>query len=454
MNRRPVGKYRPPRKKSLMHGISGLDLRRLATILKWPGIILGGGLLLFLGIHLLIPRAEAMPVNPNIDKFEFNPVCRWCGTIKKDESLYIALTEAGMGPRVVYDIDCGLDTVFDVRKVQPGDIVTVDLDCAGSLMRFDLERSPWEHYTVKRVDDTLFTAEKDTIPLTYVLRAVKGEVKATLWNSMASLGVPAEAILKFTDILSYDVDFLTETREGQRFALMYEEYYFDGEIIDVGRVMAAHYWMADTNYGGIYYMDPDSNQGYYTLSGKNTKKALLRTPLTYRRISSHFTHSRFHPILKIYRPHLGVDYAAPSGTPVSASGDGTVIFAGWKGGYGNYIEISHTGGRIVTCYGHLRGFARGIRRGKRVHQGQLIGYVGSTGLSTGPHLDYRVRVNGNYVNPLKYAFPDGPPVKSKYMAEFREQAIGYMALLDVLTPPIREENIAEISDESDGEIEN
>lgn len=456
MSRRPVGKYHPSRNRHRRPNREsfGKKILSLLPYLKWPGIILGAGLLLLIGTQLLTPRAEAMPVNPATDKFDFDPVCRWCGTIKKDESLYIALTNAGMSPRVVYDIDCGLDTVFDVRKVQPGDFVTVDIDSTGSLMRFDLERAPWEHYTVQRVEDTIFVSEKDTIPLTYVLRAVKGEVKATLWNSMASLGVPAEAILKFTDILSYDVDFLTETREGQRFALMFEEYYFDGEIIDVGRVMAAHYWLDDTSYGGIYYMDPDSNQGYYTLSGKNTKKALLRTPLTYRRISSHFTHSRFHPILKIYRPHLGVDYAAPSGTPVSASGDGVVTFAGWKGGYGNYIEIRHSGGKIVTCYGHLKSFARGIRRGKRVHQGQLIAYVGSTGLSTGPHLDYRVRVNGKYVNPLRYAFPDGPPVKSKYMAQFREQAEGYMALLDVMTPPIQDEKFVKIESENSENIEN
>lgn len=419
--------------------------------LKWPGLIVGAGILIFAGIQLFVPRAEAMPVNPQDSDFDFTPVCRWRGIIKKDESLYIALTDAGMKPQVVYDIDCGLDDVFDVRKVLPGDMVTVDLDSTGSLVSFCLERSPWEHYNVVSEGDSLI-ASKDTIPLTYVLRAVKGEVGATLWESMISLGVPAEAVLKFTDILSFDVDFLTETRAGQRFALMYEEYYFDGEPIDVGRVMAAHYWMGDKNYGGIFYMDPDSTKGYYTLSGKNTKKALLRTPLTFRRISSHFTHSRFHPILKIYRPHLGVDYAAPSGTPVSASGDGTVIFAGWKGGFGNYIEISHTGGRIVTCYGHLKSFAKGIRRGKKVHQGQLIGYVGSTGLSTGPHLDYRVRVNGQHVNPLKYAFPDGPPVKNKYLAEFKEIAESYMALLDVLTPPVIEQkNVAEagIVSESD-----
>ncbi|RKZ31590.1 hypothetical protein DRQ36_01465 [bacterium] len=404
--------------------------------LKIPGFFVGAAVILVSGLYLIGGEASATIVNEHPEKYSFNPVCRWCGKIKRDESLYIALTNAGMSPRVVYDINLGLENVFDVRKVMPGDLVFVDLDSLGNMFRFELERSPWEHYSVVRHGDTLL-GSKDTIPLTYVLRAVKGEVDNTLWESMAGLGVPAEAILKFTDILSYDVDFLTETRPGQKFAIMYEEYYFNGEQIDVGRVMAAHFWMSDTNYAGIYYMDPESTAGYYTLKGKNTKKALLRTPLVYRRISSFFSHRRFHPILKIYRPHLGVDYAAPIGTPVSASGDGTVIYAGWKGGYGKFIEIKHTGGKIHTMYGHLSRFASGIRKGVKVRQGQVIGYVGSTGLSTGPHLDYRVTVNGSFVNPLKYAFPDGPPVKSKYMADFGSKAKSYLTLLDMLTPPVK-----------------
>lgn len=452
MSHRRVIKYRANRSRTPKSGLSA-RFSALKSYLKWPGIILGGGLILFLVIQLIVPRAEAMPVNSLDDNFTFDPVCRWTGLIKRNESLYIALTDAGISPRIVHDINLGLGNVFDVRKVQPGDIVTVDLDCAGKLKCFNLERSPWEHYIVRHVADSL-TAVKDTIPLAYTLRAVKGEVKSTLWESMASLGVPAEAILRFTDILSFDVDFLTETRDGQRFAIMFEEYRFGDEVIRIGRVRAAQYTMGEKTFGGIYYMDPESTQGYYTLAGKNTKKALLRTPLTYRRISSHFTHNRYHPILKVSRPHLGVDYAAPAGTPVSASGDGTVTFAGWKGGFGNYIEISHTGGKIVTCYGHLKGYAKGIRKGSRVKQGQLIGYVGSTGLSTGPHLDYRVRVNGQYVNPLNYAFPDGPPVKSKYMAEFNALAGDYMALLRVLTPPITAVKTAEFATEIDPEMEN
>jgi len=402
-------------------------------ILKIPGLLIGTGLITLLIMWVFSGKeTHAKPTAPEAGKYSFAPTCRWDGKIKKDESLYITLTDAGFGPRVVYDINCSLENVFNPRKILPGDRVAVDCDSCGGLVKFELERSPWEKYRVEKNGDGFHTYV-DTIPLTYVLKASKGSVESTLWESMAARNVPAEAIVKFAEILSYDVDFITDVRAGQRYAIMYEEYYFNGELIDVGRVMAAHYWIADTNYGGIYYMDPDSNKGYYNLAGKNTKKALLKTPLTYRRISSYFTHSRFHPILKIYRPHLGVDYAAPTGTPVSASGAGKVVYCGWKGGYGNFIEIAHAGG-IRTMYGHLSRFAKGIRKGVHVSQGQLIAYVGSTGLSTGPHLDYRVKVNGKYVNPLKYAFPDGPPVKKEYRDDFTSTAKSYMELLDLLNP--------------------
>ncbi|HHS50642.1 MAG TPA: M23 family metallopeptidase [candidate division Zixibacteria bacterium] len=399
--------------------------------LKIPAYIALGVIAVVALIYFTGGRTEASPAMEEIGIQEFELRCRLRGEIRQHESLYIALTNAGMTPRLVHNINRALDGVFDPRKILPGDKYTVDIDENGGLVEFELMRSPWEHYRIKLDGDSL-VGFQDSKPLTFVIRAAKGEVKSTLWESMVKEGVPAEAILRFTDILSFNVDFLTETRDGQRFALLYEQNFFDGKPIGVGRVIAAEYWISDTSYGGIYYMDPDSTAGYYTLDGRNTKKALLRTPLTYRRISSHFTRSRYHPILKIYRPHLGVDYAAPEGTPVSASGSGVITYAGWKGGYGNFIEIRHEN-NIITQYGHLRNFARGIRKGVRVSQGQLIGYVGTTGLSTGPHLDYRVKVKGEFVNPLKFAFPDGPPVKSQYMSDFRGKAVEYLALLRALT---------------------
>ncbi len=182
----------------------------------------------------------------------------------------------------------------------------------------------------------------------------------------------------------------------------------------------------------MLYQDPTGHKDYYEPSGKSLKKTLLKSPLNYRRISSRFSYSRFHPIFKRYQPHLGVDYAASVGTPVVTSGDGTVIFAGRKRGFGKLIQIRHPNG-FVTSYGHLSRLAKGIKRGRKVQQKDLIGYVGSTGSSTGPHLDYRVRANGRYVNPLKMIVPSAKPVSKEYLADFKRQRDNLLYAMDLLT---------------------
>jgi len=199
----------------------------------------------------------------------------------------------------------------------------------------------------------------------------------------------------------------------------------------MGRVILAEYNAGEKVYTALFYRSPDEKEGYYNLKGESTKRSLLKSPLHYRRISSYFTHRRYHPILKIYRPHLGVDYAAPSGTPVVASGSGKVIYAGKKGGFGNFVKIKHPN-NIMTSYGHFSRIAKGIRVGKWVNEGDVIGYVGATGLATGPHLDYRVQVKGKYVNPLKYAFPTGPPVPKAYRDDFLATSDDYRRVARLL----------------------
>jgi murein DD-endopeptidase MepM/ murein hydrolase activator NlpD len=182
----------------------------------------------------------------------------------------------------------------------------------------------------------------------------------------------------------------------------------------------------------VLYQSPDGRREHFEPSGKSTRKAFLKSPLNYRRISSRFSYRRFHPIFKRYQPHLGVDYAAPVGTPVVASGDGVITFAGWKRGFGKIVEIRHPNG-FVTSYGHLSRFARGIRKGRPVKQKDLIGYVGSTGCSTGPHLDYRVKANGRFVNPLRMVAPPVNPVKKEHMADFQKHRDNLLYALDFLT---------------------
>jgi len=250
---------------------------------------------------------------------------------------------------------------------------------------------------------------------------------------MKKEGISNELILNFADIFSWEIDFLTDPRKGDSFQMIWERYISpEGNVLMEGRILAAQYVNQGKKYTAIFYQDPEGHRGYFTPDGKSLRKSFLRSPLHYRRISSYFSYRRFHPILKIYRPHLGIDYAAPTGTPVSSIGDGVVIFAGWNGGFGKQVKIKHPNG-YITSYGHLSRIAKGVRRGKKVYQGQVIGYVGATGLATGPHLDFRISKNGRYYNFLKMRLPRAASVKEAYFDDFNKKKTLYVYYLDFLT---------------------
>lgn len=207
-------------------------------------------------------------------------------------------------------------------------------------------------------------------------------------------------VLDFADIFGWDIDFFVDVREGDSFRVLLEDNYKDGKFIYTKRVLAAEFKNQGREYRVFYLKDNDDGiEGYYDSEGRSVRKQFLKSPLRYSRISSSFTNRRLHPILKIYRPHYGIDYAAPKGTPIEAVCDGKVTFAGWKGGYGNCITIQHNS-TYLSNYGHLSNFANGIKSGVKVKQGEIIGYVGSTGLATGPHLDFRIAENGEFINPF------------------------------------------------------
>jgi murein DD-endopeptidase MepM/ murein hydrolase activator NlpD len=240
--------------------------------------------------------------------------------------------------------------------------------------------------------------------------------------------------MKFSDVFAWEVDFLTEVRNGDKFRLLYEEYQTDSGFVKYGEILAAEYIKPETTYMAVLFEDPTGHKEYYNSLGKSLKKSFLRSPLNYRKITSRFSKSRLHPVLKIYRPHLGVDYAAPVGTPVVSAGDGTVLFLGWKKGLGKCVEIRHSN-NLTTIYGHLSGFASNLRFGKKVEQKEVIGYVGLTGLTTGPHLDYRVKKSGNFVNPLKVTYEPSPPLKKEYLAEFSQLKENLFSGMELLLHP-------------------
>jgi murein DD-endopeptidase MepM/ murein hydrolase activator NlpD len=262
------------------------------------------------------------------------------------------------------------------------------------------------------------------------VRFLSGEVHDNLYTSLTEAGGDAAIVLLVSDVLQWDVDFYIDPRPGDRYGLLVEEWVDTQEIVRHGPILAIVYEGERIRAEGFRF-DGAEQGGYYRLDGSSVRRSLLKSPLNYRRISSHFSHRRFHPILRYYRPHLGIDFAAPRGTPVVSIGDGTVTSAGWKEGYGKTVVIRHTGS-LVTQYGHLSRYGAGVRRGARVTQGQVVGYVGSTGLATGPHLDFRCMLNGAWVNPLTLPRPPADPVPQAALAQFRNAAEALRTALETL----------------------
>lgn len=257
-----------------------------------------------------------------------------------------------------------------------------------------------------------------------------GTIQASLFESGLKSGLSENLIMELAGIFGWDVDFALDIRQGDQFTLVYEELYRDGEKVRDGRILAAEFVNQGKAFQAVLYTDPSGKTDYYSPNGRSMRKTFLRAPVDFRRISSRFSGERYHPILGKKRPHRGVDYAAATGTPIKAAGDGKVIFRGTKGGYGRTVIIQH-GATYSTLYGHMSNFTRGVGVGTRVRQGQTIGYVGQSGLATGPHLHYEFRVNGVHRNPLTVKLPSAKPLNPEYMADFQATATPLLAQLDV-----------------------
>ncbi|MBC7189417.1 M23 family metallopeptidase, partial [Candidatus Aerophobetes bacterium] len=360
-------------------------------------------------------------------------VTLFSGRIGRGDTLYEILRQNGLSPQKIYLISKALKPYVDPKKCRPGEKLELQKSKEKDLITLKYFPGGFYFYVVEEKEPGFFTAEKEKVPVEKVLVGAKGEIESSLYESMRKEEIPNELILKFADIFSWEIDFLTDPRRGDSFFLIWERYLNkEGKILAEGNILAARYVNQGKIFTAIFYQDPEGSRGYYTPEGKSLQRSFLKSPLNYRRISSYFSYRRFHPILKMYRPHLGIDYAAPTGTPVCSIGDGVIVFAGWKGGFGKYVEIKHPNG-YKTSYGHLSRIAKGIKRGKRVSQGQVIGYVGSTGLATGPHLDFRISKNGRYLNFLKLDFPRANPIKAAYIDDFKKIKDIYAYYLDVLS---------------------
>ena len=248
-----------------------------------------------------------------------------------------------------------------------------------------------------------------------------GEIRSSLFAATDAAGMSDAVAAQIAEVFSTDIDFHRDLRKGDRFAAVYEVQYHQGEPVKTGRLLSAEFVNNGKTFQAVWFQNPDGEGGYYTPDGKNIRKAFLRSPLEFSRISSGFTISRFHPVLQTWRAHKGVDYAAPTGTRVRATGDGIIEFVGRQGGYGNLVVLRHQS-KYTTWYGHLSGFAPGMQKGKRIVQGDVIGFVGSTGIATGPHLHYEFRTTDVHQDPLRVAMPPAPPLALQHRAAFDENA--------------------------------
>jgi murein DD-endopeptidase MepM/ murein hydrolase activator NlpD len=316
-----------------------------------------------------------------------------------------------------------------MRLLRPGHVVSAEVGAGGELLQLSYPSSRETRLVIERSRDG-FRARQAEAPLRMETVMRGGVIQSSLFAAADAAGIADAVAIQIADIFAGDVDFHRELRRGDRFAVIYEQYYLDGRPLRAGRVLAAEFVNQGRTFRAVHYGPAGGASGYYAPDGSNLRKAFLRSPLEYSRISSGFGLRR-HPFQRTWRAHAGVDYAAATGTRVRAAGDGVVEFAGRKGGYGNMIVVRHRG-QYSTAYAHLSRFAPGLRTGARVAQGDVIGYVGQTGWATGPHLHYEFRVAGHARNPYAIAMPAGKPVPADELAAFRRHAEPLAANLDLL----------------------
>lgn len=384
------------------------------------------------GIESYFSNQNSLSSPTDKDLKTISLACLFSEELKPNQTLEALLSAKGLPAELIRKLSDPLKRFVNLRQLRPGELFSLWSSPDASWLLLEYEKSPTEVYRVAKEEESI-SAYSLPVYLERKVVSASAEVKSTLWEALADQIKSPEIVLQLSDIFAWEIDFLTETRPGDKLKFIYEEYQKDGELIEYGEVLAAEVVMSGQVYRAYLFADPRGHKGYYDDAGHPLYRTFLKSPLNYRRISSKFSYSRNHPVFHTPRPHYGVDYAAPVGTPVVATGDGVVKFAGWKGGLGRYIEIRHSNG-WVTGYGHLSRFAEGVRVGKRMEQKDVIGYVGMTGWTTGPHLDYRVQISGRFVNPLTVKSPAANPVPQDYLSLFDEQKQRLAAELNAVTP--------------------
>ncbi len=354
--------------------------------------------------------------------------------IGHNQSFYDALQEHNAPHSDIMALVESCKPYRNLRSVQRGDLFLMVQDQDGGIRKlsFDLDL---ESYLVFIREGDAYQVLERTYPVTRNLSGVSGTIQSSLYASLKTAGAPLSLAAKMNDILGWEIDFHRDLRQDDTYQILYEEIWKDGEFVRTGPILAVEFVNKSRTHRAFRFVCSDGRPGYYDEKGCNLQKQLLRAPLEYSRVSSRFSWRRLHPILKRYMPHLGVDYAAPVGTPVRAAGDGRVVEMGRKKGNGRYLKIRHTNSSYESYYLHLSRYTRGIKKGATVRQGDVIGFVGATGYATGPHLDFRIKKNGRFVDPRKVKLPPADPVTETSRSEFALLVERYNRTLDTLHSP-------------------
>ncbi len=353
-------------------------------------------------------------------------------TVRRGDSLAAIFKRHDIPARELHQIMQLGRITRNLNALHPGDIVRFKLDEQQRVQQMIFDISRLKSLQVSRQADEQFAARIIEHELDRRLTQSSGVIKTSLYEAGKAAGLDDGLIMQMTAIFGWDIDFVLDIRRGDHFTLIYEEQYLDGEKVQDGPIIAAEFVNQGRQVHAIRYTDKEGRSDYYSPEGYSMRKAFLRTPVDFRRISSRFG-KRHHPVLNRMRMHKGVDYVARTGTPIQAAGDGKIVYRGWKGGYGRVIILQH-GGRYSTLYAHMSGFKGGLRVGSRVKQGQIIGFVGRSGRVTGAHLHYEFRVNGTHRDPLTVKLPEAEPIKPAYKMEFKQVAQRRLAQLDAARP--------------------
>lgn len=336
--------------------------------------------------------------------------------IKSGDTLAKRLAQQNISTQTIHQLLSDPVAAPYLTKIFPGQTLTLSFDNAGELKKLEQKINETQTLMIEEHEGQ-YKGEVKAEPVTTFIKYAHGKIEDSLFAAGQKAGLDDNTIMELASIFGYDIDFALDIQPGDQFTLLYENRYVDNKRISSGQILAAEFINRGHVYSAVRYEDPQGHDAYYTPDGKSLQKAFLRTPVNFTRISSRFSMGRKHPVLHTIRAHKGVDYAAPTGTPIKASGNGKVAFIGRKGGYGNCIILQH-GQQYTTLYGHMSRFAKPLKEGDRISQGQVIGYVGMTGLASGPHLHYEFRINGAHVDPLAIKLPVSDPIPPQFRQQF------------------------------------